>query len=78
MEDFTDLAHFDIYVCGPFMMAKTAKEKLIEEKKKQSQNRCLPMLLHTYKENIKSQIINPAFFYYFNMSKGNQVTSTPA
>ncbi|GGK20426.1 flavin mononucleotide reductase LuxG [Aliivibrio fischeri] len=37
MEDFTDLAHFDIYVCGPFMMAKTAKEKLIEEKKAKSE-----------------------------------------
>ncbi|MUJ36684.1 NAD(P)H-flavin reductase [Aliivibrio fischeri] len=37
MEDFTDLTHFDIYVCGPFMMAKTAKEKLIEEKKAKSE-----------------------------------------
>ncbi|EXF91064.1 hypothetical protein HK44_029540 (plasmid) [Pseudomonas fluorescens HK44] len=37
MEDFTDLTYFDIYVCGPFMMAKTAKEKLIEEKKAKSE-----------------------------------------
>ncbi|KAB2825776.1 MULTISPECIES: NAD(P)H-flavin reductase [Aliivibrio] len=37
MEDFTDLTLFDIYVCGPFMMAKAAKEQLISEKKARSE-----------------------------------------
>jgi aquacobalamin reductase/NAD(P)H-flavin reductase len=32
MGDFADLTLFDIYVCGPFMMAKAVKEQLILEK----------------------------------------------
>lgn len=37
MEDFTDLTLFDIYVCGPFMMAKAVKEQLMSEKKARSE-----------------------------------------
>ncbi|PQJ84923.1 flavin mononucleotide reductase LuxG [Aliivibrio sifiae] len=37
MEDFTDLTLFDIYVCGPPMMAKAVKEQLVEKKKAQQE-----------------------------------------
>ncbi|MGF1806559.1 NAD(P)H-flavin reductase, partial [Aliivibrio sifiae] len=37
MEDFTDLTLFDIYVCGPPMMAKAVKEQLVAKKKAQQE-----------------------------------------
>ncbi|WP_422768175.1 NAD(P)H-flavin reductase [Photobacterium leiognathi subsp. mandapamensis] len=33
MDDFADLSDFDIYVCGPFGMSRSAKDILISQKK---------------------------------------------
>ncbi|WP_305811772.1 hypothetical protein [Photobacterium leiognathi] len=33
IDDFSDLSDFDIYVCGPFNMSRSAKEILISQKK---------------------------------------------
>lgn len=63
MGDFADLTLFDIYVCGPFMMAKAVKEQLILEKM-QGQIKCLLMLFRIYNQELNMKIRSPTALFY--------------